>query len=148
MTLEVSQPMETTAAVNAVGRYDTTTVLEKALPVIEGTHRILANNVANANTPDFTPTHVSFRESLDRALAGAGSGLSLSMTHPRHISVGAPRPPLVLERDTFEPGRNDKSEFDIEREMVELLKNSGKFNIFSAVLTKKYQQMRDVLKVT
>ncbi len=130
-----------------LARYDTTLVLEKALPVVEGSHRILAHNIANANTPGFAPTRVSFRDSLLKALAGTGRGLSIEVTHPRHISRGESRPPLVLEADTFEPGRNDRSTFNVEREMVELLKNSGRHNILSAILTKRYQQMREVLRM-
>ena len=132
---------------NGIGRYDTMTVLEKALPVIEGSHRILANNIANANTPGFAPTHVSFRESLLEALGAGEHGTALDRTHPRHITSGISRSALVLETDTFEPGRNDKSTFNIDREMVELLKNNGRYNILSAVLTKKYQQMREVLRI-
>ena len=41
--------------ISGVGPYDTTALLEKALPILEVSNRILANNVANANTPGFTP---------------------------------------------------------------------------------------------
>lgn len=133
---------------NAISQYETTTVLEKALPVIEQTHRILANNVANANTPGFSPTRVSFRESLQTALSGGGRrSLALSTTHPRHLTSGRPPATLVFEPDKFEPGRNDGSKFDIDREMVELLKNTGKFDIYSSILTKRYRQMREVLRI-
>lgn len=134
---------------NELGRYDTTMVLEKALPVIEASHHILANNIANANTPGFAPAHVSFRESLEQALSGAASSASsLKVTHPRHIPAGGVQSSLVLEPDTLEPGRNDKSTFNVDREMVELLKNNGRFEILSGILTKRYQQMREVLRTT
>jgi flagellar basal-body rod protein FlgB len=134
--------------VNELGRYDTTTVLEKALPVIEASHRILANNIANANTPGFEPAHVSFRESLQRALSGTAASTSLKVTHRRHIPSGDVQSGLVLESDTFEPGRNDKSTFDVDREMVELLKNTSRFETISSILTKRYQQMREVLRMS
>jgi len=129
--------------------YDTTRLLEKALPVVEKSHRVLANNLANANTPQFVPTHVAFRESLEQALSEPEPTFQLKVTHSRHISIEAPHPPnMVLERDTLEPGRNDESKFDVDKEMVELLKNSGKFTILSSILTKRYQQMREVLRIT
>ena len=133
-------------AVQELYQVDTTAMLEKALPIIEASHRILANNVANANTPGFAPTHVSFQETLRQTLKGDHAAISIKMTHPRHFAPGSTRPGLVLERDTFGPGRNDESTFDIDREMVELLKNNGRFNILSSILTKKYQQMREVLR--
>jgi flagellar basal-body rod protein FlgB len=124
-----------------------TALLEKALPILQESNRILANNIANANTPNFTPTHVSFRDSLERALTGSPSGLPLKVTHPKHITPSPERASgLVLEREAFEPGRNDKSKFDIDREMVALLKNSGNFTVLSSILTKRYQQMREVLR--
>lgn len=129
--------------------YDTNRLLEKALPIVEKSHRVLANNLANANTPQFVPTHVAFQESLKQALSEPTPSFPLEVTHPRHISSNATEPPdLVFERDTLEAGRNDQSRFDVDREMVELLKNSGKFTILSSILTKRYQQMREVLRIT
>ena len=133
---------------NAIGRYDATTVLEKALPVLEESHRVLANNVANANTPGFSPTHVAFQDSLRMALAGTGRrSVPLKATHMRHITSGSRPTGLVFEPDTLESGRNDKSTFSIDKEMVEISRNSGRFQIFSAMLTKKYRLMREVLRI-
>ncbi len=132
-----------------IHRYETTPILERALPVLEQSHRILANNVANANTPGFSPTHVSFRESLQLALSRGGrTPTALRTTHPRHIVSERAPASLVFESDEFEPGRNDESRFDVDREMVELLKNTGKFDILSSILAKRYRQMREVLRIT
>ena len=132
---------------SAIGRYDATTVLEKALPILEESHRTLANNVANANTPGFSPTHVAFQDSLRLALAGGNRSVPLRATHMRHIT-SRPRPAgLVFEPDTLELGRNDKSKFSIDKEMVEISRNSGRFQIFSTMLTKKYRQIREVLRI-
>ncbi|MBI4831863.1 MAG: flagellar basal body rod protein FlgB [Candidatus Lindowbacteria bacterium] len=130
-----------------IENYDATALLERALPILEASNRILANNVANANTPGFTPTHISFRESLERALTGSPAVLPLKVTHPRHIVPnGSVSPELALEHDSYGAGRNDESKFDIDKEMVALLKNSSSFDIFSGMLTKRYQQMREVLR--
>ena len=133
---------------DTVSHYDTTTLLERALPVLERSHRVLANNVANANTPGFVPTHVAFKESLRLALEGGESTpLSLKTTHPHHI-ISERRPSgLVFESDLLELSRNDKSTFSIDKEMVELHRNGGRFQIFSAMLTKRYQQVREVLRI-
>lgn len=131
-----------------IGSYDVTTVLEKALPVIEQSHKLLANNIANANTPGFSPTRVSFGETLRLALSdGARRSLTLKTTHPRHIAHEKTTTGLVFQPDTFGPGRNDKSKFNIDKEMVELLRNSGRFGIFSTILTQRYRQMREVLRM-
>lgn len=134
--------------VSELDRYSTTSVLENALPVLEASHRVVANNIANANAPDFTPSRVSFRESLQQALAGTTPGLSLNVTSERHIPSPGARPVLVLERDSYEPGRNDGSRFNVDREMVELEKNTSRFIVLSTILTKRYQQLREVLRST
>ncbi|HMD73449.1 MAG TPA: flagellar basal body rod protein FlgB [Steroidobacteraceae bacterium] len=48
---------------------------------------VLANNIANADTPGYKARDIDFSE----ALAGAGeqSGLALSATEPGHIAIGA-----------------------------------------------------------
>ena len=131
-----------------IGRYDTTAILEKSLPILEESHRVLANNVANANTPGFSPTHIAFKESLRLALEGGGTPpLALNTTHPRHIVSERKPPGLVFESDMLELSRNDKSKFSIDKEMVELLRNGGRFQIFSTMLTKRYQQIREVLRI-
>jgi flagellar basal-body rod protein FlgB len=91
---------------------------------------------------------VSFRESLEQALSEPASAFSLTVTHPNHISPESSREGgLVLERDTTGMERNDRSTFDIDHEMVEMAKNSGRFTILSGILTKRYQQMREVLRM-
>jgi flagellar basal-body rod protein FlgB len=126
---------------------EVTAALEHALPVLEASQRILANNVANANTPDFTPTRVSFSESLRQAIKDNASPVSLKVTHERHIALQPARPVLVGEQDVSGASRTDQSRFDVDREMVELLKNSGKFDIFSGILRNRYQQIREVLRI-
>jgi flagellar basal-body rod protein FlgB len=134
--------------VNALIQHETTTVLERALPVIEQSHRVIANNVANANTPGFVPTHVAFEESLRLALEGGGTPpLALKTTHPHHIVSDKEPSGLVFESDMLELRRNDQSEFSIDKEMVELHRNGGRFQIFSAMLIKRYQQTREVLRM-
>lgn len=133
---------------DTVSRYDTTTVLERALPVLEQSHRVLANNIANANTPGFVSTHVAFAESLRVALEGGGKApLALETTHPNHITTERRPPGLVLESDMLELSRNDESTFNVDKEMVELQRNGGRYQIFSTMLTKRYQQIREVLRI-
>jgi flagellar basal-body rod protein FlgB len=126
---------------------EVTAALEHALPVLEASQRILANNLANANTPDFTPTRVSFSESLRQAIRKSASPVSLKATHERHIALQPALPVLVGEQDVSAASRTDQSKFDVDREMVELLKNSGKFDIFSGILRNRYQQIREVLRI-
>ncbi len=130
-----------------VSHVEVTTALEHALGVLESSQRILANNVANANTPNFTPTRVSFAESLQRAIQNTHSFVQLAVTNERHIALGAVHPDLVMQPDTYAASRNDQSKFDVDTEMVELEKNSSRYEILSGILRSRYQQMREVLRI-
>jgi len=133
--------------VNQTSRIEVTTALEHALGVLESSQKILANNIANANTPDFTPTRVSFAESLQSAIQNRASVVPLRVTHERHIALQSAHPALVMQTDTYAAGRNDQSKFDVDREMVELLKNSSSYDVFSSILRGRYQSVREVLRI-
>jgi len=72
----------------------------KALVLRAERQRILASNIANADTPGYIARDFNFKETLgqmtqtrDSELSKAGRGLSLSSstmtTHPRHLEVPA-----------------------------------------------------------
>jgi len=129
-----------------VSTSEVTTILEHVLGVLEASQRVLANNVANANTPNFTPTRISFADSLRQAMQSSGS-ISLRVTSPGHIRQPSARPALVTAADDYAAGRTDESKFDVDREMVEVLKNSSSYDVFSSILRGRYQQVRDVLRM-
>src|SRR5439155_20002965 len=81
-------------------------------------HRVIAQNVANVNTPGYRRLQVTFEGELERALQrGGGTGRVQ---------------PQVVEA----PGgtaRADGNNVDIDREMGQLMKNSMLFNAFTQV---------------
>ena len=44
---------------------DTTNLLVQAMKVREQNHRYLANNIANVDTPNFTPSEIDFQTTHD-----------------------------------------------------------------------------------
>ena len=63
---------------NAIGQYETTRVLEKALPVLERSHRALANNIANQSTAGFKSDREFYSLYLaPEALEASGRGTAL-----------------------------------------------------------------------
>jgi flagellar basal-body rod protein FlgB len=131
----------------AIGANEVTAALERSLPVLEASQRVLANNVANANTPNFVPTRVSFEDSLRQAIHNGAPLIPLKRTHERHLMLQAQQPALVAGPDVYTASRTDQSKFDVDREMVELLKNSSRYDIFSSILRDRYQQTREVLRM-
>jgi flagellar basal-body rod protein FlgB len=107
-------------------------VLEVSLRLLERNNHLLANNIANIDTPNFKPSHIDFQESLRGALGRTGGG-----GRDRGLRV-------VMEEDGLE-SRNDGNTVDIETEMMKLAENTNKYNIYSALLKKKFDGMKKML---
>lgn len=62
--------------------------LREALGFHNARQRVIAENVANANTPGFTPSDLS-QSQFERVLAGQarGAGAGLKVTDPRHYGA-------------------------------------------------------------
>jgi flagellar basal-body rod protein FlgB len=83
--------------------------------------RVIANNVANVNTPGFKKKAVRFEEFLHRALEERRLGLVT--TDPRHLQ---PRPeirPQVVTPPAVTM-RADGNNVDLEEEMITLVANT------------------------
>ncbi|MBC7105909.1 MAG: flagellar basal body rod protein FlgB [Firmicutes bacterium] len=83
--------------------------------------RVIANNVANVNTPGFKKKAVRFEEFLRRALEEWRLGLLA--TDPRHLQ---PRPEIAPQvvTPTSATMRADGNNVDLEEEMVALAANT------------------------
>lgn len=98
--------------------------LKKQLHAATVTQQVIANNVANVNTPGFKKSSVRFTEELKKALDS--KVMPLATTHPRHIpatiTLTRVEPMVVKEEDTT-MGYN-RNNVDIEQEMVNLSVNT------------------------
>jgi flagellar basal-body rod protein FlgB len=104
-----------------------TDVLSSLLNSAALRHRVIANNVANVNTPNFKRLTVSFDAEVERALA-AGTSLR---------GVGA----RIVE-DLSAPERVDGNTVDIDREMNELTKNLQLYSAATAILASRVGLLR------
>jgi len=102
-------------------------LMKKSLDVYTRQHEAIAENIANANNPDFERVKTDFsnllHENLDR---------TLKTTHERHIA--GPESP---ERKGLAGGK--KEEIDLSREMSELAENQIRYDFAARVLRKNYQ---------
>ncbi len=146
----------------------TNLVLEKALDASSLRHKLIANNIANVNTPGYKRTDMVFQEELRKALdcsPGWGGdkgihGSSVCMTetgtfcfrakksNSRHWDFGVPR------IEELEPSvnkfnnliyRNDENCVDIDREVAEMTKNSLYYNVIARRLTQQYQMLNTII---
>jgi flagellar basal-body rod protein FlgB len=95
-------------------------------------HTAIAGNIANVNTPGYQRQDTSsiFQQQLEQAIS-SGDAEKLKDLTPK------------IETDTKSPVvRADGSNVNLERELVEMAKNSAQFDVTSAMITKRYQTLR------
>jgi len=117
-------------------------VLQKGLDASTMRQRVIANNVANINTPGFKKSYVSFEDQLKMVMEGGGP---LKGTHPLHIgtSNGGARPEVKQVRDTTM--RYDGNNVDIDEEMVNLAATTIQYDVIAQGLMDRFNVLGIVI---
>jgi len=109
-------------------------LLEKALDACTLRHRIIANNIANVDTPGFKGSRVIFEEELKKVLSGNNSLSDLKNIKPMVVKE---------ENSSF---REDLNNVDIEKEMVKLSENTLRYNLYIQSLITKLRTIRSAIE--
>lgn len=94
-------------------------------------HRVIAQNVANVNTPGYRRLEVAFEDEMAKALASP-TGAAEARVQPR-IVVGDG------------PERVDGNTVDIDREMNDLARNALLFQAAAQILTSRIGSLRTAI---
>lgn len=109
-------------------------VLVDLLGVGDRSHAVLANNIANLNTPGFQSQRLRFAQQLDALLSESGEL----------------RPGKTLRTEVHEPGFPDVgldgNDVILERELVEMNKNALKMRFYLAVLGSRIRRVRTAIE--
>lgn len=121
------------------------TALKKDLDVGMLRQRVIANNLANINTPGFKKSYVSFEEQLQSALGK--NRLPLRTTRPQHLGgLNHPadvNPKVVQVNNTsLNPDGNN---VNADEEMVNLAANQVKYNASAQMIDGTYSSIRHVI---
>jgi flagellar basal-body rod protein FlgB len=93
-------------------------------------HRVVAQNVANVNTPGYKRREVAFEGELKKALG-----------HPTGVTGHVA--PKVVETDN--PERVDGNTVDLDREMGDLTKNALLYQAVSQIIASRLASMRSAI---
>ena len=107
--------------------------LEVALHGTELRQQVVANNLANVNTPGFKRSDVEFGPALAEALQFSGTS----------AAVGGVMP--VVKTDTTSAMRLDGNNVDIDREATYLAQTQLQFSALMAVVTKNLTTMSSII---
>jgi len=113
---------------------------------------VSANNLANADVPNFKRTDVNFESELKRALDTEKyrPALELKLTHPVHMTDWEPRdyqevkPRRVL--DYITQSDNNGNNVDPEEEFNLILKNQLRYMLLAQMATFEFSQVNMVLR--
>lgn len=122
-------------------------LLKTALEGLSARQRTIADNVANADTPEFKASHVSFEKMLQQAQGHVDQPLRMfkvkdAVLGPGEVPVDA-KP--VTTTDTDLGRRNDGNNVDVDREMLELADTNLRFNATIQVMSSKLSNLRYVI---
>jgi len=112
---------------------------------------VIANNVANVDTPNFKRSVVNFESQLKRALDSEKADVFTQyVTNSRHIVFDKPMdwrdvaPRRVL--DYLTEAKNNGNNVDIEEEGMESLNNQLLYTTLAQVISSEFQRVNIVLK--
>lgn len=120
-------------------------VLEKALSASSLRHKVISNNIANVNTPNFKKSEVSFEDQLKSAMDIKQP--ALSRTHPRHLPIsptGINVEPKIHTINTTS-FRSDGNNVDIDTEMASLAKNSIYYDAVAQQINKYFAGIKSAI---
>ncbi len=120
----------------------TTRLLVTGMGLAQQNHRIIANNIANSDTPGYNGVQMDFDKSLRSALKGRG-GIRLRTTRPRHLNGGRNR---IDHKSLVVHAKNDYNKVDVEEEISNLSKNRGRYLLFGSILVKQFQMTKSMLQ--
>jgi flagellar basal-body rod protein FlgB len=126
--------------------------LSREMNVATLRRNVIANNIANANTPNFKRSDVNFESQLKRALDSERNALPFRpmLTDPRHIPFEKPmdwrevRPRRVL--DYLTEAKNNGNNVDIEQEGMDSLNNQLLYTTLAQVVASEFQRVNIVLR--
>ena len=127
-------------------------MLKNAMDGAATTHSVVANNIANVNTPNFHRSDVSFKEALARTEATDGdpNELAMATNDARQIAIGGhedaqPFAGVSTTVDDEQQMRVDGSNVDIDQEMAKLSLNSSYGQTMSQMLSNQYSRFHKIM---
>ena len=111
-------------------------LLEKMLDVSAIKHKVIANNIANINTPGYKKMEVSFSDQLEKVVKDTSVN-KFDTLQPKIV---------IAEKEKSETVRNDGNNVDADKEISSLMKNTLSYNIYSQLLAKKMELVKSAIE--
>ncbi|MFC0214331.1 flagellar basal body rod protein FlgB [Paenibacillus chartarius] len=123
------------------------TMMERSLDASALRQKVIANNIANVDTPNFKRSDVLFEELLENEMNGGVSGIVGNRTNPRHFYIGnrSAQVEAKIQTDESTTMNNNMNNVDVDYEMSLLAKNQLRYNVMIQQVNADFQKLRTVL---
>ena len=126
----------------------TVKALEQALDFRAANQSVIAGNMANVETPGYTPKEATFnqalRDAVDRNRVPRTEEVILRKTHEKHFPV-SPDPERVYTVEPYKADASGSNRLNLDREMAKMAKNNLLYEASVTLLSKKFRALRDVI---
>ncbi|MDQ0876448.1 flagellar basal-body rod protein FlgB [Paenibacillus sp. V4I3] len=122
-------------------------LMERSLDASTLRQKVVANNVANADTPFFKRSDVVFEELLQGQMNSSTPSIEGYRTDPRHFLIGKSTnlPNSEIKTDDSTAINNNMNNVDMDYEMSLMAKNQLKYNAMVQQMNSEFKKMRTVL---
>ncbi len=119
---------------------------EKALHVRTARAEVLANNLVNADTPNFKARDIDFRKALSSQMASQSASTSMVATNSRHMGASSQSfQPELLYRTPLQPSL-DGNTVEEQVEMSRFSSNMMDFQASFQFLNSKFTGLKNAIK--
>lgn len=116
--------------------------IERSLDYSSLKHEVTAQNIANADTPNYKGKQVSFKKLLSHSM----NGVEARTTDPRHLKAGSGSSGDISLSDRNLRYTHDGNSVDIDKEMADLASNQIYYNTMAERMSSKFATLQNVIK--
>jgi flagellar basal-body rod protein FlgB len=130
----------------------TVAILQRGMDVASLRREVIANNIANVNTPNFKRSTVNFEAQLKRALDGEKTSVQPEafVTDARHIGFDQKldwqtvKP--VRQLDYLTQSKNNGNNVDLQEELMSAEQNQMMYSLMAQAAANEFNQLNIVLR--
>ena len=132
----------------ALSPFDSQTkLLSKVLDLRANNAQVISSNIANAETPGYSPSVFNFEQDLKEAIIHSGE-IKLSTSNENHIPTGPAGFNSVVGKIVKvhdDTGIGDKNSVKVDQEMIALSKNELLYETSAQLLKKRLSLLKYVI---
>jgi flagellar basal-body rod protein FlgB len=120
----------------------TISTLERALDYSSTKQKVISQNIANVDTPNYKAKDVSFKNIFDDVI---GNSFKVKKTHIKHLDFKSPSSTSIIQRNSTSYNESGNS-VDIDQEMADLAKNQIYYNAVTERISGKFSSLQNVIR--